>query len=209
MLKRVLTLALVILLSGWNMHNLPETYSGKLRITEKSKLSIEGSSNVNEFTCNCLTDFPPIPFEISWEDKSGLLRSFRNTQISLPIANLDCGNKMMNKDLRQALNADKYPFITINLVQSLENDCTSWQRLNSWVQLKALVEIELNGCTNSYWLPVMASRQGENSYRFISNKDLKMTDFGVQPPTALLGMVKVNNEIKISLDLVIDVIDYY
>lgn len=113
----------------------------------------------------------------------------------------------MNKDLKKALNADRHPKISINLLRTLENECTSWKMEGKWIQLKALVEIELNGCSNSYWLPVTACRQSKNEYRFISNKVFKMTDFGVEPPTAMLGVIKVKNEIKIALDLSIEVID--
>lgn len=205
----MLTLAILSALLAWNYPNLLHTYSGELRITKKSKLSIEGSSNINEFTCRCLTNFPPIPFEMHSDDQFRRVRSFNNTRISIPIAHLDCGNERMNHDLRKALNADQFPNIDIRLIQAVENDCVSWQRKSTWVQLKALVEIELNGCSNTHWLTVMALRQDENAYRFISSKMLKMTDFGVQPPTALMGIVKVNNEIKISLDLEVEVTDVF
>jgi len=52
-------------------------------------------------------------------------------------------------------------------------------------------------------LLVTISQPFSNVYRFTARKNLLLTDFGLTPPTVLMGMVKVKNEIILDIDLYI------
>ena len=54
-------------------------------------------------------------------------------------------------------------------------------------------------------MKVMAKEMSLNTFHFVTNKAILMSDFGITPPLAALGMVKVRDEINISLDMVVSI----
>jgi hypothetical protein len=175
--------------------NIEKTY----RINKKSVLKLEGKTNVNGFTCGCNETFQPQRLIAEPENAGGF--SFSAASLNLKIKSLDCGNKIMNKDLHKALNADKHPNITIELKKVEQDKCNRLTELKDWVKMKALTKITLNGVSKECWISITAKKSAPNQYRFIGSKTLNMTDFCVAPPVAMMGMIKVQDAITIHLDL--------
>lgn len=173
-------------------------------ISKNSKLEIKGNTNVNSFNCLCMDEIEPQPYIIE-NSVSRHKYYFKNTSMSIKINTLDCGNKLMNKDLRNSLNASKYPNIEIKLLEIKEDSCNPLRELKDWVKISAKTNIALNGISKEYTLDITAKKISDNKFRFISTKPILMSDFCVEPPTALMGMVKVQDEIKISLDLEVEI----
>src|SRR6185295_18809016 len=73
------------------------TYS----IDDETKLTIEGTSNVNSFECQCKDKFNK--------------NKFSYAKLSMKTSKLDCNNARMNKDLCEALKSENYPSIIIEL----------------------------------------------------------------------------------------------
>ena len=190
-------LAITLLLAqstAFTTHFVPgKTY----RIGERSSLKLEGKTNVNGFTCRCTESFPTQTFYLEKLDDEKCTTVFRETSLKIKVNSLDCGNKMMY----EALNAKAFPHIKIELVKVSENRCNRLDELKDWVQVTAVAKITLNGIANEYSLNVAAPKIARNKFRFIGNKILAMSGFGITPPVAAMGVVKAKDEIKISLDL--------
>jgi hypothetical protein len=73
----------------------------------------------------------------------------------------------------------------------------------TWTDLKVWTRITIAGETRSVWLPAQVRKPGPNRWHIRAKKELRMTDFRVNPPTALMGMIKTSDEITIELDLLI------
>ncbi|MFM8439542.1 MAG: hypothetical protein ACKOAX_13785, partial [Candidatus Kapaibacterium sp.] len=56
-------------------------------------------------------------------------------------------------------------------------------------------------------MDVRGIRLSADRYRFVCSKNVRMTDFNVSPPTALFGLIKVNDDIRINLDITASVRD--
>lgn len=178
-------------------NKLQKTY----HINKKSVLKLEGKTNVNGFNCGCNEEFQPQQFFIEPSAEGNLTTVFSSAILNLKIKSLDCGNKLMNKDLQKALHANEHPSITIELKKVEQDKCNRLTELKDWVRLKALTKISLNGISKEYWLNITAKKSGPNKFRFIGSKILNMSDFDVTPPVAMMGMVKVQDAITINLDL--------
>jgi len=174
-------------------------------IGKNSILKLEGKTNVSGFTCDCNDNFPPQQFIVEGTNDGSLNTEFKLASLKLKIKSLDCGNALMNKDLQKALNASTYPNITIELKKVEQAKCNRLTELKDWVQMKALIRITLNNVSKEYWLNITAKKSGPNQFRFIGSKSLKMTDFCVTPPVAMMGMIKVQDAITINLDLEVTV----
>lgn len=172
-------------------------------IHPSSRLEIYGSSNVNEFICTCRQTFVQLPFQIVGGYRPERTHwAFRNTHLRLQTQQFDCGNKVMNKDFYHALKAKSHPNMWIEL-ESIEN---VRMITASWTTLATHTRITIAGTGKSVPIHAQVRKLADNKLQIRAERPLKMSDFGIQPPTALMGMIKTNDDITIKLDLIISVL---
>ena len=168
---------------------------------EVSKLWIEGRSNINVFECQAnkyfgeatLFDDPNPDF---LQDVSARLF----LKVEIRVDGFECGRSRMNRDLQQALKSDEFPEIVF-----MFDNATM---LNGPQEVDDAFEIEVHGSltvagniknirfvTKAYYLE-------HNKVRAIGRTTIRMSDFGVEPPTALMGLVKADDELAVNFDLI-------
>ena len=103
----------------------------------------------------------------------------------------------------KALNANVYPDISIELLEVSEEKCNLSGNSVSPVKFIALTRITLNGKSRDFWMKVNVEEITANKFHFVSEKEITMSSFGITPPTAAFGLVKVRDEIKISLNMIV------
>jgi hypothetical protein len=121
--------------------------------------------------------------------------------LSIPIESLRCGNRVMEGDLRRALDAERYPAIEFRFTRidgALHRDMD-----RDLYETTVLGELFVAGVRRPVKLPVVAQRISRSRFRLRAELPLRMTDFGVTPPTALFGLIKANNDLKVRFDLVL------
>lgn len=168
-------------------------------IEKGSKLYIEGTSNVNSFECICTDEFNPQTAKITLSDDERQVW-FTATTLKLKTSLLDCDNSKMNRDLCEALKSEDYPYIRIDLHDAVINE-GSFDDPNG-AKITCNASITITNISRKVSLIVKGRKLSNGRFRFISTKELLMTDFGVEPPTALLGLIKVRNAIRINFDLI-------
>lgn len=180
-----------------------EQKTHSIRILDKSKLYLEGRSNVNEFTCNCEQDFGTLQTTMELDPVRNAV-SFPSTKLRIKTAALDCGHRIMNKDLQKTLQADRYPYIEVELNRVLLN--VNRKSLNQyWTHLIAETCMTMASKSCDIKLPVQARKVGPNVYQFRSFQEIRLRDWDIEPPTALLGAIKVADTFVIYFDLFIEV----
>jgi len=120
-----------------------------------------------------------------------------------PIAAFRCGNAVMERDMRQALRAGRYPSIEFRFKELrgvIEHDIDR----NEYGAVVA-GELTMAGVRKEIELPVVAQRLGRDRFRIRAEMPLRMTDFGVKPPTALFGIVKAHDDLVVRFDLTMQV----
>ena len=99
---------------------------------------------------------------------------------------------MMNNNTYKALKADNNPEITFTLSSPVVSVPAGAARA-----VTAKINLTIAGVTKAIEMQVTATSQANGSITFEGSKTIKMTDFGVTPPVALLGTLKTGNEITI------------
>jgi len=101
---------------------------------------------------------------------------------------------IMNNNTYKALKADDYPQIIFALVAPVES-----------IQVKAgektvMVKgnLTIAGVTRPVNVQVKIAMPEQRTLLFEGSQAIKMTDYGIKPPTALLGTLKTGNEITIN-----------
>lgn len=170
-------------------------------ITEKSSLTLSGSSNVNKFACKTYDNISDGSILIETNDRGNTV-SFSNAVLRIKIKSFDCKNPLITKDFYHNLDADNNPNIDVELLHAIPVSGGKILK-SSKGRFKADVAISLNGMSRLDEIIVHWQRVEENLYRFTGSKKLQMSDYGIDSPVAALGIIKVRDDIFISFDLYI------
>lgn len=169
-------------------------------VQPQSMLQIQGKTNVNSFQCYCAPPQSVVSFNAESSSETQKI-NFKKAELTVLTKSLDCRHKIMNRDMYQTLKADYFPTITLSISQvmiPIQNINARW-KLEGPIITEAF--LTLAGMKRKIDLLVTISQPVNNVYRFTAKKNLLLTDFGLTPPTVLMGMVKVKNEIILDIDL--------
>jgi len=167
-------------------------------ISESSNLTVNGSTNVNKFSC-----------VIPAYDKLDTLNVSRNGKgitlsgnIGLSVQSFDCHNTMMTRDLRKTLNEKQYPQLYIQFLS-----LNGVAELNAKTQfITGVVNIKIAGATKQFEINYQISTDAEKTIHLLGTKDINFSDFNLVPPRKLGGMIKTNNLLTVTFHLKIKTI---
>ena len=166
----------------------------------KSTLELNGKTNVNAFCCSSQEQFPKGEITYHLDDGAATFY-FKNTNLKINIEQLDCGAKAINKDLQKTLQSDEYPTIIIALTQASNLECSSSIDCDRWVEFEAIADISLACVAKTVSIPIHIKKIEDNQFRVAGSTTLYFKDFELEPPTALMGLIKVKESIDIRFDL--------
>jgi len=169
-------------------------------IDPESKLFLEGSSNVVDFACHCTSSLQGGRGMITEQDNGF---TFLNSVLKLPVQALDCGNRVMNKDMYEALAAEEHPFVEIQLLSVRAHDHQLFGECHEWENLQARLMLKIAGEAREVIMHVRGTHLGYQRYRFGGAKPIYLTNFNIAPPRAMLGAIRVDDCIRINMDLVL------
>ncbi len=173
-------------------------------IDDSSELYLKGSSNVTKFTCSCQCYDQEEVYRLEIDESSRIFYSFENATLNLRTAGLDCGHKGINRDLYRTMRGDEFPFISIKLQEArLKDDRLAEDLWKGNLPLNVTTTITLAGVSKDVTMSVTAQQLAPDMYRFFCSTRLLMSDFGLEPPSPLFGLIKVDDEIVITIDLII------
>ncbi|WP_157939491.1 YceI family protein [Gracilimonas amylolytica] len=169
---------------------------GQVQLRDSSKLSIKGKSNVNEFSCESEHELQKDSLDYSYSVNGDTVQ-VSGVNLNLEIDQFDCGKRAINRDFKSTLKYKEFPFIEIILNELVVSDSTSL------IPREAKVTIRIAGTERYYTVPLNSFSSSEESFTVGGNKILRMTDFGLEPPSPMFGLIKVEDELDIQFDLVI------
>lgn len=162
-----------------------------IAISEKSELCINGTTNVNRFTCTFAMETLPNHQKLSFIPKKSYIE-LQNAVLVLKSEAFNCGSRPINKDFKDLIKAEKYPEVLLEVKKIAVLDKNT---------AKAEVEIFIAGTEKKYVVPVQFS---ENEKLHIKGKlKLNIQDFGLESPKKLFGAIVVKDEIEIEFNLTV------
>lgn len=156
-------------------------------------ITIEGTSNVHDWTETAMNASGDA--SVLWNtDGSFAIKTF-NLKVTVKSIKSDKGSIMDNKTY-DALKADKNPYITFKMlsVKSMTKSGSGWSvRVNG--------DLTIAGVTQNTDINGMVYVKENGKLLLDVSKPLKMTDFEVDPPTAMMGAMTVGDDITIRFKL--------
>jgi polyisoprenoid-binding protein YceI len=157
-----------------------------LNLSKESRLWFDGTSTVKSFKCSA----PKVDVTAMGDAAATPAEIVKSASLTVPVAQIDCGNKTMNEHMRKALKAEKFTQIAWTM--------TSYEVQGSAVTV--LGKLTIAGKENA--IELKGTGTADNGViRFKGSKQLKMTEFGVKPPSLMLGTMKVGDAVTVSFDL--------
>lgn len=181
-MKTVSIIAVIILLSFGFSKN-----QTKVKITNKSEVSIKGKSNVNSFECKYNPNFIENDLQVSIARNNNKIL-LEGAKLSIKSTGFDCAHKMITKDFKTILKAEEYPHIVLNVkeINTIKENIT------------ARLDVTIAGIDKEYLVPV-SYNQNTNNVKGQLRLDIK--DFKLKSPKKLLGMIVVNDKVDINFNL--------
>ncbi|MGI9158415.1 MAG: YceI family protein [Saprospiraceae bacterium] len=171
-------------------------------IADNSRLSLKGVSNVNTFTCNCEERYNPQIFEL--EQQEGRAR-FLQTSLKISTRKFNCQNDKIDHDMRKALKAEKFPYIQIDLLETRQDVGSFRSGDRDWFDIQAKVRITICGVQRIKTIPAKAMALSDSTFRLKGVQPIVMSEFGIAPPSALFGLIQVQDQIDFHFDLFLSI----
>ena len=175
--------------------------TARVSVSPTSKLWIEGTSNLHGWACRtqALDAIVELDANAATAVNVAPPRALKRVEVKVPVKSLKCGNGAMDGNLYKALKADASPEISYILATF---DAVGVEPKDSF-SLKTEGKLTVAGAERPVSIEVIATRLSDGSVKATGTVPVKMTDFGIKPPTAIFGRLKTGDEVKVSFELTI------
>jgi polyisoprenoid-binding protein YceI len=196
----------------------PEPHVTRLEVAPGSRLWLEGTTNVNTWSCRGeriggrIEVDAPSGLVVELLERANQVASAEVTQAAaglpnprlrliVPVAALACGNRAMERDLRRALRAGSHPSIVYDYERVTELAVAGGGSGGRRFDLGVAGDLALAGTEREVRTTVAGERLAPGRFRITGTLDLKMTDFGIEPPVALMGLIRAGDRLRVRFDL--------
>ena len=160
---------------------------------KESKISVSGTSTVHDWEMSTSLIDGSTQFIRSDDGRVEIA----GTKISLKASDLSSGNSGLDKKAYEALKSEKYS--TITFVQTakvavIENNGEFTATLSG--------NLTIAGKPKPPTVTIKGS-SAHNRLKVSGKVPLKMTDFDMEPPRAMMGAIKSGNEVTVNFDTVL------
>ena len=171
----------------------------RLQLAPGSQLTFEGTSTLHGFTCTTTTMQAYIDVDPAYQTASlsTIARPLVAVQVVIPVKSLACGGDLEN-NMRKTLNATQYPYVVYKLTTY---DIVAGSASASAFAAATQGNLTISGKENPVTLTVKATRSGDGVVSATGTQVIKMTEFGIKPPTFMLGTLRVGNELKVKFTI--------
>lgn len=194
-LRRIALLLPGVLIAGaWSYA------AGRMPFAPDSKLWIEGTSTVRSFKCYATALDGTAGYA---GDLTGGLeevaRAVDAVDVSVPAIQLDCKNDKMNSHMRKALKVEDNPTIQYRLTS---REIAPGADGALTVTLKGM--LTLAGQEKEVSMVAGAVQDADGRFRITGSAELRMTEFGIKPPSLMLGTMKVHDKVVVRYEIVLN-----
>jgi polyisoprenoid-binding protein YceI len=173
----------------------------RVAVGPESKLWIDGTSNLHEWSCKATALDAAIDLDAALASQiaSAPPKALKRVHVKVPVTSLKCNHKGMDGNVYKALKADASPEISYILATF---DAAPGEAKDAFT-LHTVGTLKIAGVENKLEMDVAATRLPDGSVSAKGVVPIKMTDYGIQPPTAIFGRLKTGNEVKVNFEMAI------
>jgi polyisoprenoid-binding protein YceI len=174
---RLFPLLVAVLIAG-----LAQAQNSIKSVPSSSSMSILGTSTlhdwesvVEDFTATAMVDGNTI----------------KGIEFVAKVESIKSGKGGMDKNTYKAMDSDKYPEIKF----------TSDKMMIDGTTVKGSGELTIKGSTNTIPLELSYESWSDDSHLVSGQTTFKMSEYGVEPPKAMMGTIKTGDEVTIKFEI--------
>jgi polyisoprenoid-binding protein YceI len=173
----------------------------RVNVAPESKLWIDGTSNLHGWSCKAEKIEAAIDLDATAAVTLAVAppKALKRVDVKVPVKSLKCGHGAMDDNLYKALNADATPEISYILATF---EAAPGDAKDSFT-LKTVGTLTIAGKENKIAMDVEATRMPDGTVKAKGVVPIKMTDYGIKPPTAIFGRLKTGDEVKVNFELTV------
>jgi polyisoprenoid-binding protein YceI len=173
----------------------------RVAVSPDSKLWIDGTSNLHSWSCKATTLDAAIDLDaaVAAQIATAPPKALKRVQVKVPVKSLKCNHGGMDGNVYKALKADDSPEISYILATF---EATPGEAKDSFT-LHTVGSLTVAGTEKKIEMDIVATRLADGSVIAKGVVPIKMTDFGIQPPTAIFGRLKTGDEVKVNFELTV------
>jgi polyisoprenoid-binding protein YceI len=175
-------LVAALLLAGWQVME-------RLTFQQGSRITVAGTSTVHDWECTASSFTGTLDGATSEAALTGLTA----LTVTVPVNALDCGNGTMNGKLRDALGASAIRF---TLGSARVGNVNSGR-----FGVDANGQLTIHGTARAQRIQAQGQALGNGRFRFTGSFPVTMSQFGVEPPTAMMGTLRTGDRVTVSFDV--------
>ncbi|WP_179376141.1 YceI family protein [Winogradskyella wichelsiae] len=158
-----------------------------------SVLEVHGTSSLHDWTLETEKQSGKLVMAVSETLEISTLT------ITVEAESLKSGKSSMDNNTYEALNTDDHKTMNFNLTSVKQVDKLS----DHSFKVSASGKMTISGVSKTITIGVTVKLEGDKVL-LEGEKSFKMTDFGIDPPKALLGTIKTGDDIKITFNSVFE-----
>lgn len=157
------------------------------KISGKPEMKVSGTSTLHDWDMVS----SDVQGNASMRISAGKVTSIGSAKFTMPVASLKSGKNQMDNNAYKALNEGDHPNITFTLLEANQDGGNDW---------KASGRLQIAGETRT--VPFLLSLSPDGSeVKVRGSAKIKLTDFGVDPPTAVFGTIKTGDDMSITIEM--------
>ncbi len=157
------------------------------------KITIEGGSNLHDWTEN--VEKAGATSSVTWNSNGSFI--LNNLTVTVNVQSIKSSEGgVMNGKTYKALKSDSHPTITFTLTSPL-------QVSQGGTTVTATGNLTMAGASRPVTIHAKINSSPNSNISIEGSVPLKMTDFGIDPPTALFGALKVGNDVTIQFKVML------
>lgn len=186
-MKRIPVIAALILAAATAA--LADRYAGG----NGSWIQVEGTSTLHNWTMKGSTIQGEIhaPTPDNWNAPAQAV-------VTIPVTSIKSEHGKMDKLMADALKAKEHPQVRFEMTEATPAGATA----NAFT-LQTKGKLTIGGVTKAIALDIQGTRGADGRYILTGEAPIKMTSFGIKPPTAMMGTIKTGDDVKVTFRWVV------
>ena len=158
-----------------------------------SVVKVEGTSTLHNWTMEGTTIQGEInaPTPDNWNAPAKAV-------VTIPVTSLKSEHGKMDKLMADALKAKEHPAIRYEMTAATPKNATA-----AAFVLETKGKLTIAGVTKEITMDVQGSRNADGKYTLAGTAPIRMTTFGIKPPTAMLNTIKTGDDVKVTFRWVV------
>ena len=172
----------------------------RIAVRDDSRLWLEGSSNVRDWTCKATSMDATIDVVERQSSESVEIPAVRGAVVKVPIRMLKCGDKHMEAHMDTALKSSPPSppgFIVAELEGLPVNDGVTRM-------VEVTGRLTIAGVERPIRINVLGDKLPDGTLRARGTLPILMTDFGIKPPRPWGGILRTSNKVLIQFEIFVN-----